>query len=180
MTTQMLPFYDRVESALHDQTLQTALGRATTRFVANRANALEALIDAEGLRDQARAIRAKALSRLDELLEQLADQVAARGGQVCWAADGAAACRYIANLARDRGVKLIVKSKSMASEEIHLNHALQQAGLEVVETDLGEFIIQLAGETPSHIIAPAIHKTKRQVAQLFTTELGIPPTDDVG
>ena len=103
MASQTLPFYDRVESALHDQTLQTALGRATTRFVANRANALEALIDADGLRDQARAIRAKALSRLDELLEQLADQVAARGGQVCWAEDGAAACRYIADLAHDRG-----------------------------------------------------------------------------
>src|SRR4051812_8275892 len=124
MATQTLPFYDRVESALHDQTLQTALGRATTRFVANRANALEALIDADGLRDQARSIRAKALVRMDELLERLADQVAARGGQVCWAEDGAAACRYIADLAHDRGVKLIVKSKSMASEEIHLNHAL--------------------------------------------------------
>src|SRR5215217_2537396 len=179
MTTQTLPFYDRVESALHDQTLQTALGRATTRFVANRASALDALIDADGLRDQARAIRAKALARLDELLEQLADQVEARGGQVCWAEDGAAACRYIADLARDRGVKLIVKSKSMASEEIHLNHALEQAGLEVVETDLGEYIIQLAGETPSHIVAPSIHKTRGQIAELFTAELGMPPTDDV-
>src|SRR5215211_1787458 len=179
MTTQMLPFYDRVESALHDQTLQTALGRATTRFVANRANALEALIDAEGLRDQARAIRAKALSRLDELLEQLADQVEARGGQVCWAEDGAAACRYIAELARARGVKLIVKSKSMASEEIHLNHALEAAGLEVAETDLGEYIIQLAGETPSHIVAPAIHKTREQVGRLFEQHLGMPHTDDV-
>src|SRR6185369_14914499 len=99
MSSQTLPFYDRVESALHDQTLQTALGRATTRFMANRAHALEALNDADGLRDQARAIRAKALSRLDELLERLADQVEARGGQVCWAEDGAAACRYIANLA---------------------------------------------------------------------------------
>src|SRR5215213_2384441 len=179
MTTQILPFYDRVESALHDQTLQTALGRATTRFVANRATALEALTDADGLRDQARAIRAKALSRLDELLEQLADQVAARGGQVCWAEDGAAACRYIADLARDRGVKLIVKSKSMASEEIHLNHALEQAGLEVVETDLGEYIIQLAGETPSHIVAPSIHKTREQVSALFEQHLGMPPTDDI-
>jgi len=110
MTTSTLPFYDRVETALHDQTLQTALGRATTRFVANRANALEALIDADGLRDQARAIRAKALARLDELLEKLADQVDARGGQVCWAEDGAAACRYITKLARDRGVKLVIDS----------------------------------------------------------------------
>jgi L-lactate dehydrogenase complex protein LldF len=179
MKSETLPFYDRVESALHDQPLQTALGRATTRFVANRANALEALIDADGLRDQARAIRAKALARLDDLLEQLADQVAARGGQVCWAEDGAAACRYITSLARDRGVKLIVKSKSMASEEIHLNHALEQAGLEVVETDLGEYIIQLAGETPSHIVAPSIHKTREQVSALFEQHLGMPPTNDI-
>jgi L-lactate dehydrogenase complex protein LldF len=179
MTTQTLPFYDRVEAALHDQTLQTALGRATTRFVANRANALDALTDADGLRDQARAIRAKALARMDELLERLAGQVEARGGHVCWAEDGAAACRYITSLAHDRGVKLIVKSKSMASEEIHLNHALEQAGLQVVETDLGEYIIQLAGETPSHIVAPSIHKTREQVSALFQQHLGMPPTDDI-
>jgi L-lactate dehydrogenase complex protein LldF len=179
MTTQTLPFYDRVEGALHNQTLQTALGRATKRFVANRANALEALIDADGLRDQARAVRAAALAQLDTLLERLADQIEARGGHVCWAADGEAACRYITDLARERGVELIVKSKSMASEEIHLNHALEAAGLQVVETDLGEYIIQLAGETPSHIVAPSIHKTREQVAKLFERHLGMPPTDDI-
>jgi L-lactate dehydrogenase complex protein LldF len=179
MATQTLPFYDRVQDALHDQTLQTALGRATTRFIANRAGALQALSDADALRDQARAIRAKALSRLDEMLTQLAENVEARGGRVCWAADGAAARRYIVDLAQARGVKLIVKSKSMAAEEIHLNHALEAAGLEVAETDLGEYIIQLAGETPSHIIAPAIHKTREQVVELFGKHLGMPPTDDI-
>jgi L-lactate dehydrogenase complex protein LldF len=91
----------------------------------------------------------------------------------------AAACRYIADLARARGAKLIVKSKSMASEEIHLNQALEQAGLEVAETDLGEYIIQLAGETPSHIVAPSIHKTREQVSALFERHLGMPPTDDI-
>src|SRR5690349_7624550 len=179
MTTQTIPFYERVEEALHDQTLQTALNRATTRFVANRATALDALADADALRDQARAVRAKALARLDELLERLADQVEARGGHVCWAEDGAAAREYIINLARERGVRMAVKSKSMASEEIHLNHALEQAGVEVVETDLGEYIIQLAGETPSHIVAPAIHKTREQVAALFEQHLGMPPTQDI-
>src|SRR5262249_55497134 len=79
----------------------------------------------------------------------------------------------------DRGVKMVVKSKSMASEEIHLNHALEEAGLQVVETDLGEYIIQLAGETPSHIIAPSIHKTREQVRDLFVEHLGMPPTDDI-
>src|SRR5476649_688740 len=174
-----LPFYRRVDDALHDPTLQTALGRATTRFVASRAAAFSTLTDSEKLRDQARAVRAKALSRLDELLERLADRVEARGGHVCWAPDGEAARRYIADLARARGVQLIVKSKSMASEEIHLNDALEAAGLKVVETDLGEYIIQLANETPSHIIAPAIHKTREQVAALFHKHLGIEPTDDI-
>src|SRR5262245_34687509 len=179
MATQTLPFYDRVEDALHDQTLQTALGRATTRFVANRAGALQALVDPDGLRDLARAVRAKALARLDDLLVRLAENVEQRGGHVCWASDGEAARRYIVDLAHARGVKLIVKSKSMAAEEIHLNQALEAAGLEVAETDLGEFIIQLSGETPSHIIAPAIHKTREQVTELFTKHLGMPPTDDI-
>jgi L-lactate dehydrogenase complex protein LldF len=179
MATQTLPFYDRVQGALRDQPLQTALGRTTNRFIANRAGALGALSDADGLRDQARAVRAKALARLDELLTRLAENVERRGGQVCWAEDGAAARGYIVDLAKARSVELIVKSKSMASEEIHLNHALEAAGIEVAETDLGEFIIQLAGETPSHIIAPAIHKTREQVAALFEQHLGMPPTDDI-
>jgi L-lactate dehydrogenase complex protein LldF len=179
MTVHALPFYERVESALHDQTLQIALGRATTRFVANRAGALQALADADGLRDRARAVRAKALARLDELLVRLAENLERHGGQVCWAGDGEAARRYIVELARARGVKQIVKSKSMASEEIRLNQALEAAGLEVIETDLGEYIIQLAGETPSHIVAPAIHKTREQVVELFGKHLGMPPTDDI-
>ncbi len=179
MAIQTLSFYDRVEDAIHNQTLQTALGRATTRFIANRDGALAALADADALRDQARAVRAKALARLDSLLLRLADKVEARGGHVCWAADGEMARRYIVDLAQARGVKLIVKSKSMAAEEIHLNQALEQAGIQVAETDLGEFIIQLAGETPSHIIAPAIHKTREQVVTLFEQHLGMPPTDDI-
>ena len=179
MTHQPISFYDRVEDALRDQTLQGALGRTISHFVGARARALDALIDPDGLRDQARAIRAKALSRLDEMLVRLADQVEARGGQVCWAEDGEAARRYIADLARARGVRMAVKSKSMASEEIHLNAALEQAGVEVVETDLGEYIVQLAGETPSHIIAPAVHKTRQQVSELFERHLGAAPTDDI-
>src|SRR5262245_46508431 len=179
MTSQTLTFHDRVERPLDDQGLQTALKRAVHHFVSGRSNALAMLSDADQLRDQARAIRARALSRLDELLEQLAGQVEAHGGHVCWAEDGAAACRYIADLARERGVQRIVKSKSMAAEEIHLNQALEQAGLEVTETDLGEYIVQLAGETPSHIVAPAVHKTREQVAELFEQHLGMPRTDDI-
>ncbi|HWQ12438.1 MAG TPA: LutB/LldF family L-lactate oxidation iron-sulfur protein [Roseiflexaceae bacterium] len=179
MTPQPVAFYERVEDALRDPSLQTALGRATTRFVANRASALAQVSDFETLREQARAIRAGALARLDELLARLAENVERRGGHVCWAEDGEQARRYILELARDRGVRVVVKSKSMASEEIHLNQALEGAGLEVVETDLGEYIIQLSGDTPSHIIAPAIHMTREQVRDLFERRLGMPPTDDI-
>jgi L-lactate dehydrogenase complex protein LldF len=179
MTAQTLAFYERVDGALHDASLKTALDRATARFIGNRANAMSALSDEDGLRDSARAIRARTLGKLDHLLVQLAENVERRGGHVCWAPDGETARRYIADLARDRGVKRIVKSKSMASEEIHLNEALEAATLEVVETDLGEYIIQLAGETPSHIIAPSIHKTREQVSELFNQHLGVPLTDDI-
>jgi L-lactate dehydrogenase complex protein LldF len=179
MTSQTISFHERVDDALHDESLQTALGRATTRFLGNRIGAFAALSEPDQLRDSARAIRAKALARLDEMLVTLADKVEARGGHVCWAEDGEAARRYIVNLARERGVKTVVKSKSMASEEIHLNHALEEARVEVVETDLGEYIIQLAGETPSHIIAPSIHKTREHVRDLFVEHLGMEATDDI-
>lgn len=179
MATQSISFYERVDDALHDDTLKTALTRATTRFIGNRAAAVGALPAAESLRDQARAIRAHALANLDTLLVRLAANVEARGGHVCWASDGEEARRYIADLAQARGVRTIVKSKSMASEEIHLNQALEAGGFQVVETDLGEYMIQLSGETPSHIIAPAIHMTRERVSELFNQHLGMPPTDDI-
>ena len=179
MSIHDMRFHERVDHALDSPTLQTALQRATTRFITNRAGALSALNDADMLRNQARAIRAKTLSRLDEMLVRMADNVEAHGGHVCWATDAEAARQYIVNLAKQRAVRLIVKSKSMASEEIHLNQALEAAQLEVVETDLGEYIIQLAGETPSHIVAPSIHKTREEVAALFEQHLGLPPTDDI-
>lgn len=179
MASQTISFYERVDAALQNQQLQVALGRATDKFVTNRARALAELRDPDGLRDQARAIRANALGRLDELLVRLADVVESRGGHVCWAEDGEAARRYIVALAQARGVRRVVKSKSMASEEIHLNQALEAAGVAVTETDLGEYIIQIAGERPSHIVAPAIHKTREQVGALFEEHLGMPRTDDV-
>jgi L-lactate dehydrogenase complex protein LldF len=179
MAAESLPFFERVDAALHSDTLQTALKRSSGHFTVKRAKALAALQDEAALRDHARAIRAEALANLDELLVQLADNVEAHGGHVCWASDGAAAQQYISDLVQRRGVRQVVKSKSMASEEIHLNSALEAAGAEVVETDLGEYIIQLAGETPSHIIAPAIHKTREQVGALFAEHLGVPETNDI-
>jgi L-lactate dehydrogenase complex protein LldF len=170
----------RIDAALHDAQLQTALGRAAARFPVARAQAFGALRDSDEVRARARAARARALVRLDEQLEQLAGNIAAAGGHVHWAWDAAEACAIIAGLARDRAVNSIVKGKSMVSEEIHLNAALEREGFRVIETDLGEYILQLAGEAPSHITAPAIHWTREQVGELFHRKLGIPLTDDIG
>jgi L-lactate dehydrogenase complex protein LldF len=180
MAVQPLNFYDRAEAALHDVQLKTALDRATGRFTLQRSTALANMLDSDEVRDRARAARARALAHLDQYLEQLTEKVEAAGGHVHWAANAADAHRIIGGLAKSRNVRRIVKGKSMASEEIHLNHALEAAGLTVVETDLGEYIIQLAGQTPSHIIAPAIHWTKEQVSELFHEKLGAAPTDEIG
>lgn len=179
MTKSDLTFFERTDAALATPSLQLAHDRAAAKYRATRAPAIKELIDQRNVRDHARAARAAGLARLDEHLELLQGKVEAAGGQVHWAVDGAAARRIIGGLARDRGVRRIVKGKSMASEEVHLNQALEEAGLRVVETDLGEYIVQLAGERPSHILAPAIHKTREQVRDLFHEKLGMPPTDEI-
>lgn len=167
-------FHDRRELALADPVLHSALNLATSRFQTLRLNALATLPAAEEVRDRARLIRAHTLSRLDQYLEQFTAQVTAVGGVPHFAADAESAQQLVIEIARARGVKNIIKSKSMISEETELNHALEGAGFRVVETDLGEYIIQLAHETPSHIIAPAIHKTKEQIGQLLHDKLDIP------
>jgi len=131
------------------------------------------------VRDKIRKIKEDAINNLDHYLAMLEKSVIAAGGKVHWAKDGRDAAEIIAKIAVDNGVKRIVKGKSMVSEEINLNEVLINKGEHVVETDLGEYIIQLAGETPSHIIAPAIHKTKEDVSKLFTEKLGIERTDEV-
>ncbi len=171
-------FHETARAALAEPRLQAALAGATGRFEAARLAAREERGDWESLRDRARAVRWQAIEQLDRHLERLEDRVRANGGQVYWAEDAAAACRYITDLARRRGVTLAVKSKSMATEEIGLNQALEAAGVIPVETDLGEFIIQLARETPSHFLAPAIHWTRDRVGDLFHRELGEPRSDD--
>lgn len=171
-------FEERVEKALADPQLRRAVDRVTRRLTAAWAAAGDAYPPFEARRDQARRIRAHTLSRLDEYLAQFAANVEAAGGRVFWAPDAGAANRYILDLAHRRGARRVVKSKSMVSEEMGLSPVLEEGGLEVVETDLGEYIIQLAGETPSHIIGPAIHKTKEQVGELFHERLDIPLTHD--
>jgi L-lactate dehydrogenase complex protein LldF len=172
-------FDENAKIALADVQLRGALKNATSLFGIRRLAAAASLDNWEDLRTQARTIKDDVLLHLDRYLEQFVTNAEKRGAKFHWARDAEEANAIILRLAQERSARSIVKSKSMTTEETHLNKALEAANIDVVETDLGEYIIQLAHETPSHIIVPAIHKTKKQIAELFTAELGIPPTDDV-
>ncbi len=171
-------FREQAKKALEDQTLRGALERATTQFGERRAIALSKVPAWEEMRERARIVKAEVLANLDRYLEEFVTRAEERGVVVHWARDGAEARDIVTRLARERVAHTVVKSKSMTTEEIALNDALEDTGLLPVETDLGEWIIQLAGETPSHIIAPAIHKTRRQIAELFREQLGTERTED--
>jgi L-lactate dehydrogenase complex protein LldF len=179
-TDQNGSFRENAKAALADAHLRGALKNATSLFGERRKQAAASLPNWEDLRTQARAIKDEVLLHLDRYLEEFVRNAESRGAKIHWARDAAEANSIICGLATERRARVVVKSKSMTTEETHLNTALEAAGMQVVETDLGEYIIQLAGETPSHIIAPAIHKTRGQIAELFTAELGMAPTDDVG
>jgi L-lactate dehydrogenase complex protein LldF len=171
------------DAALGDARLQQILGQLGDTLGRRNREAWAALPNSDLIRERARAIKDETLADLDKHLATLADNVTARGGNVHFADDGAAACRIIVDLIRQRcpaptrsvsaaRKPVVVKSKSMTSEEIHLNHALEAAGIEVVETDLGEYIIQLAKHRPSHIVAPAIHLTAAQIAEILSKPAG--------
>ncbi len=133
--------------------------------------------DWEQARALAAAIKNEALARLPDLLEQFEAKFIAAGGKVFWAETAAEAVKYILQIAQQRRARKVVKSKSITTEEIQLNENLERAGLEVWESDLGELIVQLAGEKPYHIVTPAMHKSKAEIAQLFQEKLQAPPTD---
>jgi L-lactate dehydrogenase complex protein LldF len=171
-------FRHAATKALNNPKLQSAVDNATLRFRTHRETALAELPDADAMRDQLKTIRAATIARLADHLETFERNAIAAGAQVHWAQDGAEATQIVLDIAQKHGVTLAVKSKSMATEEIHLNHALSDAGITPVETDLGEWIIQLAGEPPSHIIGPALHKTRDQVAELLSREIGRPLDPD--
>jgi len=173
-----MTFEADARAALSDAQLRGALRQAATLFAEKRRAAMATAPDWEGARDRARAIKDETLLHLDRYLEEFTANAERAGARTHWARDAAEACEIIGRIAEERGARTIVKSKSMATEEIHLNAALARRGIEPIETDLGEYIIQLAGETPSHIVAPAIHKTKGQIAALFAEKLGIEPSDD--
>jgi len=153
--------------ALEDVTLQRALGRARGGFIDKRRLAVERLPEFDSLRAAAREIKEHTLSHLDWYLERFERQVIANGGRVHWARTPREACDIVRRICRDAGASRVIKGKSMVGEEVALNDALEADGLDVVETDLGEYIIQLAKEPPSHIIAPAVHKTRDQITELF-------------
>ena len=171
------PFQTRVEQALADDNLRTALDRATTRL-AGRRDAAVAAVDNVALRKETQAIRQFTIAHLPDLLEELERNLIANGCQVHWARNASEATSIVREIARDNQVRQVVKSKSMLTEEIGLNDVLEASEIEVVETDLGEYIIQLADEPPSHILAPVIHKRAEDISELFQRELGMSPTND--
>lgn len=171
-------FRQRTTTAAADTRVIQAVKRAAWRKVDARAQSLGRMRHAEALREQAAEIRRHTLAHLPEYLERFARNIAARGAQVHFASDAAAATRIICDLARERGLQLAVKGKSMTSEEVRLNDALEAAGVRTVETDLGEFIVQLDHDRPSHIITPIIHKDRQQVARALARELGCEYTED--
>lgn len=160
-------FKKNARAALADGQLQKALGNVRTNFIAKRAAVADRLPEFEALRDQARDLRDHVLAHLDVYLEAYERKVLESGGHVHWARTAEEASRIIVDLAKSRGARSVAKGKSMVSEEIGLNAALERAGIKAVETDLGEYIIQLRGEAPSHIIAPAVHLNQEDVEAEF-------------
>ncbi|HOK55444.1 MAG TPA: lactate utilization protein B, partial [Armatimonadota bacterium] len=160
-----------IKRAVQDEKLKVALDRSATAYSAARSEAM-ADVDFLAHQDRVREVKERSVSRLMELVELFKKEAERVGVVVYEAKDAADANAYVTRLAHERGVKLAVKSKSMLTEEIGLNAHLEASGVKVVETDLGEWIIQLAGEKPSHFTQPAVHKTREQVAELFSKVTG--------
>src|SRR5690242_5388564 len=160
-------FPKAAREALNDPLLRPALNRMKMNFAARRAYGVQAYGDFETLRQAGRDIREYAVTHLDTLLETFEASVLAKGGKVHWASDAEEARQAILSILRETGAKTVTKGKSMVTEEIQLNPFLEANGIVPVETDLGEYIVQLRHEPPSHIIAPAFHLTKEQVADTF-------------
>lgn len=160
-------FPDNAHRALGDHQLQSALARFGEGFPVKRQKAIDRLPEFEALRDAAKGIKDHTLDHLDFYLEQFETKVTEAGGTVHWCTDAAAARQKVLEICRDVGARTVTKAKSMIGEEIGINEFLEQHSVTPVETDLGEYIIQLRHEPPSHIIAPAIHLSKQQVADAF-------------
>src|ERR1700743_3672149 len=160
-------FAEKSTEAMADTELQEALGILRTTSTPTRNKAAAGLPEFEALRDLARDLKNHILGHLDQYLLQFEEQVKRSGGHVHWCADAETARRKVLELCRKAGAKTVTKGKTMVGEEIGINDFLAENGIEPVETDLGEYIIQLRHETPSHIIGPALHVTKKQVEETF-------------
>src|SRR5258706_15326050 len=181
MPSKSLPMFPQAaKAALANSQLRRNLGKATSTIRAKRAAVVGELPDWEALRDAGSAIKERVMRHLDDYLLQLEAAVERAGGQVHWASDAADANRIITEIVQATGVDRVVKVKSLTTDEIQLNKALAAAGIRAIETDLAELIIQLAGETSSHILVPAIHKNRSEIRDLFrrTIAHGEDLTDD--
>jgi L-lactate dehydrogenase complex protein LldF len=165
----------KIDRTVADANLQLAIYTATGRLIDKRRHAVAGaeLPEYQELRTRANALKKHTLQNLDYYLERVEANVTRNGGTVVFCRDGSEVADFVLNLARERGAHLIVKSKSMTTEEVDLNERLEHHQLEAVETDLGEYIMQLAHERPYHIVAPALHKTRYEVADLFAKKLGV-------
>lgn len=186
MNTETIHFHPKPETfkqnsvgALADKPLRKSLRTAMDMLMTKRKNVLSDEYELQALRTLCEHIRQRSLARLPELLEQLESKLTQLGVNVHWAETPEEACRIIDGIMEAHNGRLMVKGKSMVSEEIELNHYLEAQGKRAVESDLGEYIVQMAGEKPTHIVMPAIHKTKQQVSELFHDNLNTPLTDDV-
>jgi L-lactate dehydrogenase complex protein LldF len=165
-------------AALGDSQLRRNLGHATTTIRDKRARVVGEVPDWEALRDAGAEIKDRALRHLDVHLERLEEAVQRAGGTVHWARDGAEAAAVVAEVARAHGSDEVIKVKSLATDEIDLNERLEAFGVHAVETDLAELINQLSNDTSSHILVPAIHRNRAQIAALFRRELGVEVSDE--
>lgn len=178
MNTALSPIRFRDNTQHVPPKMVAGVQKATARFLGSRAKLVQELGNWEEMRQAGHEIRLHTLDHLDYYLEQLERSVIATGGHVHWARDAGEAQEILIKIAREHGIKTVVKAKSMASEEVHLNHAMGEAGIRALETDLGEYIIQLAGTGPSHIIVPALHLSKEGIAELFHDKLGVDAPPD--
>ncbi len=172
-----IPFRANAIMALRDSALRAAMSNAAETFSTKRSDAISG-VPIEEWREQASELRLHVLDNLADYVDRFESNATRAGAMVHRAKDSQEANDIITEVLKSHRVQKVVKSKSMVSEEIHLNHHLQEQGITAVETDFGEYIVQIAGETPSHILVPAIHKDRKQVGKLFVEKLGCEYTDD--
>ncbi len=175
----MIEIRPNVPSALSDSDLQRNLRHTLSEVAESRQVAVSEVDNWQELRNYAHTVKAHTIAHLDRYLKQLEDRVTEQGGKVLWAEDATEAVQHVLSIIQANGITKLVKSKSMLTEEIRLNRGLEHAHIRPIETDLGEYIVQIAGEVPSHIVMPAMHMSRTEIADLFVSKLGMTPTQDV-